>query len=123
VSLARKLQLSPSQPVFLAGCPPDVSLELPGAYPVPTDSEDAAAIFFCVDRSALEQRRRHLVEAARRDRLVWLAYPKAGRLGTDLNRDTVAALLADDGVRPVRQIAIDDTWSALRFRPGAWQGG
>jgi hypothetical protein len=62
------------------------------------------------------------VEAARRDRLVWLAYPKAGRLGTDLNRDTVAALLADDSVRPVRQIAIDDTWSALRFRPGAWQG-
>ncbi|MEV6740775.1 hypothetical protein AB0N14_29045 [Streptomyces sp. NPDC051104] len=48
---------------------------------------------------------------------VW-AVPKGGKLGTDLNRDTLAAALYEGGVRPVRQIAIDDTWSALRFRPG-----
>ncbi len=35
---------------------------------------------------------------------------------TDLNRDTLAALLTERGVRPVRQVAIDDVWSALRFR-------
>ena len=57
------------------------------------------------------------IEAARRDKLAWIAYPKAGRLGTDLNRDILAATLAGEGVRPVRQIAIDETWSALRFRP------
>jgi len=28
-----------------------------------------------------------------------------------------AALLTERGVQPVRQVAIDDTWSALRFRP------
>jgi hypothetical protein len=49
--------------------------------------------------------------------LTWVAYPKAGQLGTDLNRDKLAALLKADGVRPVRQIAIDDVWSALRLRP------
>lgn len=37
---------------------------------------------------------------------------------SNLNRDTLAAALSERGVRPVRQIAIDDTWSALRFRPG-----
>ncbi len=37
--------------------------------------------------------------------------------GTDLNRDSLWELLSGDGIRPVRQIAIDDTWSALRFRP------
>ncbi|MFE2102127.1 MULTISPECIES: hypothetical protein [unclassified Streptomyces] len=47
-----------------------------------------------------------------------MAYPKGGKLGTDLNRDTLAAALSERGVRPVRQIAIDDIWSALRFRPG-----
>jgi hypothetical protein len=57
------------------------------------------------------------LEAARQDRLAWIAYPKGGQLGTDLNRDRLAAALADHGVQPVRQIAIDDTWSALRFRP------
>lgn len=58
------------------------------------------------------------VEAAKRDALSWVAYPKAGQLGTDLNRDRLASLLADRGVRAVRQVAIDDVWSALRFRPG-----
>jgi hypothetical protein len=40
-----------------------------------------------------------------------------GRLGTDLNRDVLAALLTERGVQPVRQVAIDETWPALRFRP------
>ena len=56
-------------------------------------------------------------EAARRDKLAWIAYPKAGKLGTDLNRDILSAALAVEGVQPVRQIAIDEVWSALRFRP------
>jgi hypothetical protein len=43
--------------------------------------------------------------------------PKAGRLDTDLNRDSLAAALRERGLRAVRQIAIDDVWSALRFRP------
>jgi hypothetical protein len=48
---------------------------------------------------------------------VWLGYPKARKLGTDLNGDSLWELLAGNGIRPVRQIAIDETWSALRFRP------
>jgi hypothetical protein len=56
--------------------------------------------------------------AARRDALAWVAYPKGGQRGTDLNRGILASLLAEHGVRAVRQIAIDATWSVLRFRPG-----
>ncbi|NJP31198.1 hypothetical protein [Micromonospora thermarum] len=54
---------------------------------------------------------------ARRDALAWVAYPKGGQLGTDLNRDRIAALLGEREVQPVRQISIDGTWSTLRFRP------
>jgi len=43
--------------------------------------------------------------------------PKGGKLGTDLNRDSLARAAADLGVQPVRQIALDDVWSGLRFRP------
>ena len=57
------------------------------------------------------------VAAARADRLAWIGYPKGGQLGTDLNRDRLVAALAGRGVQPVRQVSIDDTWSALRFRP------
>lgn len=41
----------------------------------------------------------------------------AAKLGTDLNRDSLAARLSERGIRAVRQISLDETWSALRFRP------
>lgn len=49
--------------------------------------------------------------------IAWAAYPKAGQLGTDLNRDLLSEALEERGVQPVRQIALDEVWSALRFRP------
>jgi hypothetical protein len=58
-----------------------------------------------------------VIAAARADRLAWISYPKGGKLGTDLNRDRLAQALEAHGVQPVRQVSIDDTWSALRFRP------
>ena len=65
----------------------------------------------------LETRAGPAITAARDDRLAWVAYPKAGQLGTDLNRDKLAAALTAHGIQPVRQVALDEVWSALRFRP------
>jgi hypothetical protein len=45
----------------------------------------------------------------------WVAYPKANR--TDINRDKLWPILAEHGFRPISQVALDATWSALRFRP------
>jgi hypothetical protein len=45
----------------------------------------------------------------------WVAYPKANR--ADINRDTLWPILADCGMRPIGQVAVDEVWSALRFRP------
>ena len=53
------------------------------------------------------------------DGLLWLCYPKKSSKaykGSDCSRETVASLLADEGYEPVRQVAIDEDWSALRFR-------
>ncbi len=52
---------------------------------------------------------------------LWFAYPKltssaAGDLKREVVREVVAAAIAQ---RPVTQIAIDATWSALRFRPAS----
>jgi hypothetical protein len=46
---------------------------------------------------------------------LWVAYPKANR--TDINRDSLWPMLSEYGMRPIAQIALDETWSALRFRP------
>jgi hypothetical protein len=53
------------------------------------------------------------------DGLFWLCYPKKSSKiykGSDCSRDTVMGMLSEEGYEPVRQIAIDDDWSSLRFR-------
>ncbi len=52
------------------------------------------------------------------DGLLWFAYPKSTskKYTCDFNRDTGWALLGKAGYEGVRQVAIDEDWSALRFR-------
>lgn len=59
-----------------------------------------------------------VLRAAARDAVLWFAYPKqtSKRYTSDINRDLCAAALKPLGLQPVRQIAIDDDWSALRFK-------
>jgi len=48
---------------------------------------------------------------------LWCAYPKkTGRLRSDIDRDHGWEPLYDSGFLAVMQVAIDDDWSALRFR-------
>jgi len=46
--------------------------------------------------------------------VLWIAYPKGNR--TDVNRDSLWPILAEHGLRPISQGAVDAVWSALRFR-------
>ena len=117
MDLAVKLQLKPGQRVEGALVPDPIASELTVIGAGGDDSEGAALLVFATDRCTLEEHRTQIVEAVNRGRLTWVSYPKAGQLGTDLNRDSLAALLAESGIQPVRQIAIDAVWSALRFRP------
>jgi hypothetical protein len=49
---------------------------------------------------------------------LWFAYPKKSspRYRSDLTRDAGWQSLGAFGFEPVRQVAIDENWSALRFR-------
>lgn len=74
---------------------------------------------FGTSNAGLQARARELAAVAAEDGLVWLCYPKKTSKvykGSDCSRESVATLLADEGFEPVRQIAIDDDWSALRLR-------
>ncbi|MGV9245501.1 hypothetical protein [Streptomyces sp. NPDC003710] len=116
MSVISKLQIKPGQSVVVLGKPNDVHLEIEAAGDAA--SADAVLAFVTTSGDLMGADAQAALAAAQRDALAWVAYPKGGKLGTDLNRDTLAAALSERGVRPVRQIAIDDTWSALRFRPG-----
>lgn len=59
------------------------------------------------------------VSVVEEDGLLWLCYPKKSSKkykGPDCSRDVVIYIFQDEGYEPVRQISIDDDWSALRFR-------
>jgi hypothetical protein len=48
---------------------------------------------------------------------LWLCYPKkGGAIRTDITRDHGWGPLHEAGFLPVAQVAVDGTWSALRFR-------
>lgn len=100
MDLAAKLQLKPNQPLKGVGTPHSVSSEIAELGQEGAGQTEAALLFFITDRAALEDHRAKIVEAASRDHLTWVAYPKAGHLGTDLNRDSLAALLVE--WRPTR---------------------
>lgn len=118
MSVADKLQIRPTHRVCVLHLPDDVDLELPEDVPTTSDPATATAVLvFATDRRELGARAEPVIDAARRDDLAWIAYPKARQLGTDLTRDNLWAALGAEGIRPVRQVAIDATWSALRFRP------
>jgi hypothetical protein len=59
------------------------------------------------------------VKVAENDAVLWFAYPKqtSRRFSSDLNRERCWETLKGFSLKPVRQIAIDKDWSALRFTP------
>jgi hypothetical protein len=118
VDVSAKLQMKPGQRIATVAATGDVPVVAADGMET-ADSPDAADVVVAFVRTLadLDTLAVPALDAARQDRLAWIAYPKAGQLGTDLNRDRLAAALAGRGVQPVRQVAIDDVWSALRFRP------
>ncbi len=76
------------------------------------------AIGFAVSQSECDRISSTVASATEGDSIVWIAYPKGSskKYKCDFNRDTGWTVLGDAGFEPVRQVAIDEDWSALRFR-------
>ena len=95
--------------------------ELPAGTIVSTDVSTASYDFvqvFARDQAELNQLKATAVGAVTYDGLFWVCYPKkTSKIKSDLTRDTLWNQF--DCLRPVAQVAIDDTWSAIRFRPTA----
>jgi hypothetical protein len=111
-TLDAKLQIKPGHTIAVVGEGPEVDLE--AAVADPSDAD--AVLAFAKDRAQLRAHFALLASVAGRDGLVWVAYPKARQLGTDLNRDVIRDMVPSAGLDPVRQVSIDDTWSALRLK-------
>jgi hypothetical protein len=58
------------------------------------------------------------LRAVRPDGMLWLSYPKGtSKIKTDLNRDRGWTVVREAGWEGVSLVSVDETWSAMRFRP------
>ncbi|HEY3007671.1 MAG TPA: hypothetical protein VGJ63_06330 [Micromonosporaceae bacterium] len=116
-TVAEKLLIEPDSAVWVSEAGHRDLLEpLPaGARHVEELESANTAVVFARDAASLRSiLQRHGGKLTRPDTL-WVAYPKAGR--SDINRDSLWPNLAEYGLRPIGQVAVDNVWSALRFRP------
>jgi hypothetical protein len=115
-TIAEKLQIKPNTTVWLSD-PARLTLLTPmpeGVREADQLATATTAVLFVEDaagaRKRLEEHRDDLTKPA----VFWVAYPKGNT--TDINRDSLWPIVADFDMRPNGQVAIDETWSALRFR-------
>jgi hypothetical protein len=115
-----KLLFKPGFRALIVDAPPGYVEQFPSDAHIdrsPGGGEYDFIQMFARDKATL------LAEAARlREQLskpggiLWFCYPKGKTLPTDLNRDVARLSLRPLGLEVVSQVAIDDTWSALRAR-------
>ena len=121
--LAKKLLLRPGQRVAIVQAPEGFRAAL---GPLPEritvaetlDGPFDLGLVFVREKAAVDRLVPLAIAALTPGGVLWLAYPKqSGKAKTDITRDVGWEAVYAMGWRPVTQIALDEVWSALRFRP------
>ncbi|AOM83955.1 DUF3052 family protein [Salisediminibacterium beveridgei] len=126
-ALAKKMQLKEGKNILVINHPKDFEQTLSEwEIETMTDDEqlpddqlvDAILIFVLtpedIAKAALIVRKR-----LPKDGMLWVAYPKKSskRYKATVDRDHGWEAMDELSLRPVRQVALDDDWSCLRWRP------
>lgn len=84
-----------------------------------TKAKDIAFVLvFATKQKEVDKAAVQIAKKATEDAVIWFCYPKGSskKFSCEFNRDTGWAKLGELGYEPVRTVAIDEDWSALRFR-------
>lgn len=122
--LFTKLNLKAQQAIWVLNAPASFELELVQLdniavrRAVAPGDRIAFGMAFAITQAELDAASHALSAAADGDALIWIVYPKKSskRFACEFNRDSGWTTLAGAGFETVRMVAIDDDWSALRFR-------
>lgn len=126
--VAKKLGLNPGMRAFIIAPPAGYLQLLARAADGLTVSSRAEGKYsfmqiFAARLSELPEFARMLSKHAAPNALVWISYRKlTSKLAGNLNRDVVREAMSGEGWRAVSIVAIDEDWSALRFRPAGQVG-
>jgi hypothetical protein len=128
--LAKKLRLAAEHSVLVLNAPDGyVAMLKPGPVDIRTESQPNrpydVVILFAKDEDDLRGLGSTAMRAVKPNGLLWITYPKGGptKGTTDLpatpswvQRDVLGDITSERGYKPVAFVAVDETWTALRFK-------
>ena len=122
-TLFEKLNLKDHQEILILNAPESFNRELSrlpviAFHRLETLPEIRISVAFVTRQAEVDALAPKIAAKAKGDAIVWFAYPKgtSKKFQCDFNRDTGWAALKKAGFDSVRYIAIDEDWTALRFR-------
>jgi hypothetical protein len=119
-----KLNLKDQKQIVVVNAPESFEPELAGLQGVkvlrqPKDLKEIEFFLaFVTTQNEIDTLSNMVGARAKGDAVVWFAYPKGSskRYQSEIKRDAGWHALGKAGFEGVRQVAIDEDWSALRFR-------
>ena len=120
--LTRRFHLKPGLRMAVVGAPPGYLRLLD---PLPEGVRVSSALrgksdvvqAFVRTRTELARRVPALKKALAPGGAIWICYPKLTSASAgELSRDIIWKSLVPHGLRPVAQVAIDGTWTGMRFK-------
>lgn len=123
-SLFDKMNLKDQREIVVLNAPASFEPELAALRDVAVLREAGKAkairfgLAFAVTQAGLDKASQVFARKAEGDAMLWFAYPKGSskRYRCEFNRDSGWDVIRGAGFDSVRMVAIDDDWSALRFR-------
>lgn len=118
--LAKKLGIREGSRVAVLSAPQgfEKTLDLPNGVQLKRDARGKhdVMVFFVTRESELTKRFASLARALEPDGGLWIAWPKkSSGVATDLSENPIRDIGLSNGLVDNKVVAIDDTWSGLRF--------
>jgi len=122
-TLLEKLQLQDEKNLLIQGLPSSIEKQFvkitfsKNVTPLLKTRKIDFVLVFAVSQKQLIDILKEVIPALSEDAKFWIAYPKlTSKIASDLCRDKNWDFVSDYGFEPVRMIALDNVWSAARFK-------
>lgn len=124
-ALFKKLNFKDQSAIFVLNFPENLLPHLDAMKTITTVKQKVStkdeinfALIFAITQKQLDEAIHAVAPNLKGDAIFWVAYPKGSskKYKCEFNRDTGWQVIGSYGMEGVRQVAIDEDWSALRFR-------
>jgi hypothetical protein len=117
-TLLEKMFLKPEYSVALLHMPKDLQVDFKTGNKTDNalQTTNDFILAFYTRKEDMKKDAKELKESLKKNGLLWIAYPKAKALETDLNRDILHETAKQFGLDGVSLISLNQTWSAMRFK-------